>query len=228
MTASELISASLRLIGVPSIVTPGAQALEALNNLLQSWTTERLSVYAIRRNTHVLTATTQTYTIGTGGVINVPRPAYLESASILLTGVRYPLELIDSLEWDKIREDAVSALLPLKLYNDYASPLSTLYLWPKPSGTPTLELQSWQPLATFATLADVVALPPGYERAVRYNLAIDLAPEFNRQISQEVLGIATQSKAEIAELNALNAAKGPNQPENMPPVRQAPPPKERA
>jgi hypothetical protein len=209
MTASELIAGSLRLLGVPGIVAPGAQTLESLNHLLQSWSTERICVYAIRRDTHVLTGGTQTYTIGTGGVINVARPVKLESASIVLSGLRHDLDIIGSVEWNRIKEDNVSALLPKKIYDDYAHPLSTLYLWPKPSGTPTLALQSWQQLTAVAALGDTLAFPPGYERALRYNLAIDLAPELNRVASQEVIAMAKESKMQIAQLNAVNAAEGP-------------------
>lgn len=64
-----------------------------------------------------------------------------------------------------------------------------------------LTLQVWTPVQSFATAGTSVSLPPGYERALTTNLAIELAPEFGKSISQEVAKAASESKAAIKRMN---------------------------
>ena len=47
-----------------------------------------------------------------------------------------------------------------------------------------------------------IDFPPGYERFFRYNLAVELAPEFGKTPSDLVLANARQSKLEIESLNS--------------------------
>jgi hypothetical protein len=53
-----------------------------------------------------------------------------------------------------------------------------LHLNPVPSAADTLVLYTWQQLSRFAATSDTFDLPPGYARAIRYNLALELAPEY--------------------------------------------------
>jgi hypothetical protein len=58
-------------------------------------------------------------------------------------------------------------------------------------------LYPWQPLAQFADLTTTVSFPPGYAEALRFNLAVRLAPEYGRPTPPEVAAIARTSKAKI-------------------------------
>ena len=49
--------------------------------------------------------------------------------------------------------------------------------------------------------SDTVSVPPGYADAIRYNLAVKLAPEWGRTITPEVAEMARTSKAAIQRLN---------------------------
>src|SRR5205085_8249294 len=94
-----------------------------------------------------------------------------------------------------------------KLYLDNAYPLATASLWPKPTSSSTsLELVSLKEISAFAALTDTVSFPPGYERALRFALALDLAPEYGRPITPELIGLAAQAKQSIVSLNKLNYA----------------------
>ena len=69
----------------------------------------------------------------------------------------------------------------------------------------TLVLDSWKPLSTLAALTTSLSLPPGYERALRYALALELAPEYGRQVSEIVMAAAVESKAAIKRMNIAPA-----------------------
>jgi len=46
-----------------------------------------------------------------------------------------------------------------------------------------------------------LTFPPGYLRAFRYNLALELAPEFNMDPSAQVARIAMTSKRDVKRIN---------------------------
>ena len=48
---------------------------------------------------------------------------------------------------------------------------------------------------------DVLYYPPGYLRTIKYNLAVELAPEFGVEPSRTVRQIARDSKRNIKRIN---------------------------
>jgi hypothetical protein len=206
-TVLTVITASMRLIGAlaqgetPS-VSEATDALSRLNLLLANWSIERINIYQRVRTTHALAGGTGSYTIGTGGTFNLTRPVKIDAANVIQTaGNQTPLKVASTEEWSAIEDKTAAAVAPMVLYDDYAYPLSTLYLWPKPSGAPTLELFSWQQLTGFSAVTDTFDFPPGYQQAIEYNLAALLAPEYGREIPPAVASIAGSSRGSIAQLN---------------------------
>jgi hypothetical protein len=100
-------------------------------------------------------------------------------------------------------------VLPQRLFDDYAAPISTLYVHPIPSAACSIELFTWQQLGAIAQLNDTLALPPAFEHALAYNLATELGPAFNLPPRPEVQALAAQAKAAIAELNARHLGIAP-------------------
>lgn len=211
MTVLDLIKSSLRLIGQ---LGPGrapnasetADALFVLNGMIEAWNTESLAIYNTRADQYPLTAGKQSYTIGTGGEINAPRPVQIERANVVLTMVAgpdysVPLELLTDERWSAIPVKALQSSIPRALYYDNAYPLANISLYPVPTTTPKLELATWQQLTGFATSSDTVAFPPGYADAIRYNLAVRLAPEWGKVPRPDVLALAVDSLAKIKTLN---------------------------
>lgn len=215
MTGQQLVNAAMNLLGAltqgesPS-VSESTDALQAANDMLASWSIERMNIFTILRSEHPLVTATQSYTIGSAGVFNVTRPVKYERAAILIANaggsgkLSQPLDLIDEKQWSDIVERGVSGVIPRVMYADMAFPLTTLYLWPVPTFTgtaPQLELWTWQQLQSFADLTTAYTFPPGYDRALKFNLAVEVAPQFGIVPTPQVQQIAAESKAALRMLN---------------------------
>lgn len=212
LSAIKLISSALRLIGViASGETAPADAandsLEVLNMMIDGWNADRLTIYTIAINDFPFVANKQTYTLGTGGDFNIPRPPEITGASVvLLTNPGQPLErplriAINEKEWQDVSLKAVVSTFALIMYDDGAFPLRNLSFWPIPQEVDNFRLYSWQPLAQWSSLATVLTFPPGYYEAIRYNLAVRLAEEFNAPQSPGIVALANSSLAKIKTAN---------------------------
>ena len=202
-TASAIIRRSLRLIGaIAAGETPSsneqADALEALNAMLDLWRTSSLSVYALRDETLTLTGAAS-YTIGTGGDLNTTRPVKIESAYERVSDTDYPLRLASANAWYQLAAKSTTSDVAEWLYYEPSYPLGTLYLYPQAT-TGELHLVTWVPLTAFAA-ADEVALPPGYQDAITYNLAVRLAPEYGRPVTPELAAIARDAMSRLERVN---------------------------
>ena len=56
-------------------------------------------------------------------------------------------------------------------------------------------------LAGFTSLADSVIVPPGYKRALEYNLSIELGPKYGKKATADLVQLAIMSKADIKRTN---------------------------
>lgn len=209
MTGRDLVSASLRLIGA---LAPGetleaqeaTDGLAALNRMIGSWSTESLLIFARVRESFAITASVQSYTMGVGGDFNTSRPQKIDEAYLSVAGsttVEYPVRILSLSEWASIGVKSISSEIVTDLYAEGTYPLETINLYPNPSVANSLVLWSWKPLTSVTTLDTVISLPPGYEEALIYNLAIRLSPEYGRPVVAEVASIATDSKAAIKRMN---------------------------
>jgi hypothetical protein len=187
-------------------------AIDELNRLTGSLNCDRLNIYANQRIEFPLIAGQKTYTIGqdptgqTTADFNAPRPQGIEAANVIYpsggSDIRYPLALLSVLQWSKIQLQDVGGTIPQALYNDRAYPLSTLYLYGQPGTAATLELFYWILIPVFQSVSDVVLLPPGYEDALVLNLAVRLAPHFQKVLDQNVREDARISLMRLESLNA--------------------------
>jgi hypothetical protein len=215
MTAQDIITSAMRLLGaIDAGGTPStselADGLTALNDMLDSWSIERLNVFTVGTAAYSLTSGTAAYTIGSGGNFNAARPVKIETAGILLPSpagsgnLRFPLRVLRLPEWQIIVEKAAQAAIATDLYFDNASPLANVSLYPTPTftGTMQVELGTWQALSQFPDQTTAVSFPPGFAQALRYNLAVKHAPEYDVTPSPIVIGIAQTSLAAIRALNA--------------------------
>src|SRR6187455_619863 len=143
-TASELIHSSMRLIGAiaagETLETAELNdSLVTLNQMLASWSTERLTVYEIRRDQFSLTGA-QSYTMGPAGAFIAPRPTEIVAARASSGNYGRGMRIIDVNRWTQILERGGAVNLPMKAFVDYAHPLATVHLWPVPAAGTVIEL----------------------------------------------------------------------------------------
>lgn len=200
MTVQDLVTKSLQLIGVvASGETPATSesndAFDALNLIIANWNAQQLPLYSVSVQTVTMTGAAS-YALST-------RVSRIKSAQVVSSiGTTQAPNLIDAAGWAGVTDKARTGVFAEVLYCDYAFPSATVWLSPKPTAG-TLEVFSYTPLTAFGSLGATITLPPGYERALRYALAIELAPEYGRPLGPEILVPAQEAKGAITGLNAV-------------------------
>lgn len=209
-TVRDLIQGSFRLIGVyASGETPQPSemqdALKTLNAMLGEWNNQRYMAYTINANTFALTIGQQNYTLGTGGDFNMARPVRIENASILVPNGTQPMELpiplVDDDQWQQVTVKNVPSAFPTLVYPLGNYPLNTLKFWPIPSAPCSVVLYTWNRVAPFTSINDSFTFPDGYEKAIKYGLAVELAPEYGKEAPPTVLQMAQRAKGYLAAQN---------------------------
>lgn len=220
MTAQELINLALRDLGeLPGGETPNAEesadALSTLNQILGSWSLDRRAVYTRSVQTFALTQNVNAYTMGVGGSWNTAaRPVKIIGALAIVSGFQQGLEVLpmEIFSAQIANGQGITAALPSKMGVDAAAPNLNVRVFPTPNVLGSIEVQSWQALAEFATLATEVTFPvPGYELALRTELAVTLAPSYGRPVSADLAGNLQRFLTRMAEVNAgLVASPAPS------------------
>ena len=208
MTVRELINGSLRLIGVASqgevaSSSDMTEGLFALNDLIESWSTEGFVVYNTVKQSFNLVPGQAKYTIGLD-VANdfvTEVPLIIENASILSLSNEFVLRLIGANEYAQIVNKEIQSAYPSSLYFNRNTPNSEITLWPVPNEAKELVLYSQKKLSAFGSINDTIQMPPGYTRALRYNLAVELAPEYSKEPSNTIITQALESKTIISRMN---------------------------
>jgi hypothetical protein len=211
VTGRDLVSASLRLIGA---IAPGetlaareaTDGLASLNRMLDSWSNERLLIPATSRESFTLTSGTGTYTLGSGGTLSTTRPLHISQALIrdesVSPALEYPVAIRSLAQWNEIPAKDQRSTYPREMYADGAVPLSNVSLYPVPTGSSLkLILCMSKPLTTLTDLDDELDLAPGYERAIIYNFAIEISPEYGKAVPDAVVKVATESKGSLKRTN---------------------------
>jgi len=197
-TAGEQINRALRLLGVlAESETPSAvvsqDALMALNQMIDSWNTERLSVFATIDQIVNWPVGSINETLGpSGSLVRFKDPG---------TGVSYGIKLINQQQYDGIAVKTVTSTFPQVMFVNNTYPNFDIYIYPRPTRLLEWHFISVQELTQPAELVTEILFPPGYLRAFTYNLACELAPEFGVEPSPQVQRIAMTSKRNLKRIN---------------------------
>ena len=208
-TAGDQITRSLRLLGVLAEgETPTADmsqdALVTMNQMLDSWNTERLSVFSTQDQTFLWPVGEIMRTLGPTGDFVGNRPVLLDDATYYRdpqTNVSYGVKFINQQQYDGIAVKTVTSTYPQVLFINMTFPDVTMYIYPKPTRTLEWHFISVEELSQPATLTTQLHFPPGYMRAFAYNLAMELAPEYGIEPAPQVQRIAMTSKRNLKRIN---------------------------
>jgi len=195
--AQDLITRTLRLIGaVPSGVQPTQEdsddALLTLNEMLSNWSEQGISI-PFRSEVEVkLKAGKKTYSMGNGG--DVPyRPLFIHETWLNdAINNTYPFEIIDLNEYGRISQKQ-AVYRPSRAWYESQHPLGLLTLDSIPDQSYTLFMWALLELDGFSTLSSTSKLPDAYTRALRYNLAYELGPEYGSPLDPRGIEIAQSS-----------------------------------
>jgi hypothetical protein len=208
-SAGEIINGSLRLIGalaegeVPSAET-SADALMAMNQMIDSWNTERLMIYNTIDQQFTWPSDQITQTLGPTGDFVGLRPVALDDSTYYRdasTGVSYGIKFINQQQYNGIAVKTVTSTYPQVMWINMEYPDIAMTIYPKPTRALEWHFVSVQELTQPATLATELAFPPGYLRAFRYNLAREIAAEFGIEPPRTVSQIANVSKRNLKSQN---------------------------
>lgn len=207
-TAGDQIKRSLRLLGVLAEgETPSAEtsqdALTALNQMIDSWSVERLAVYSTQDQVFTWPAGQISRTLGPSGDFVGNRPVLLDDATYYKapSGVSYGIKFINQSQYDGIAVKTASSTFPQVIFVNTTNPNVEMYVYPRPLQDLEWHFISVDELTQPATLDTVLYFPPGYMRAFAYGLACELAPEFGVEPSPQVQRIAMTSKRNLKRIN---------------------------
>jgi hypothetical protein len=175
MTVTQAITRAFELLGILEVTDPQlTRGMSTLNIMLGSW--EELLHYPTE-DTLTLTVGTESYSIGSGGDMDTVRPIRLISAFIRdSAGDDHKVDVdMSKIDYDEIvNKDAPGR--PTKLYYLPTYPLGYVYFNFAPDAAETFYLYSIKPFTAYTSVDDNLTQPIEYEKAIIYNLAIDLAP----------------------------------------------------
>lgn len=205
-TAIDLITRSMKLAKILAVgETPTADeaedALATLNDILENWDTESLSLWSTSNFTAPTVAGQATYTIGPGGDFNTTRPADISGAFVTLSGVDFPVGVVGQLEFNLIAQKALQQPLPQKLVYLNDHPLGLITLWPVPSQQVNLTLTFDRLLTQIPDTATAINYPPGAAKALRYTLALELAIEYGVSVDPGLVALAADAKGDYKSSN---------------------------
>jgi hypothetical protein len=207
-TAGEQINRALRLLGILAEgETPSASmsndALMAMNQMIESWNTERLSVFCTQDQVFNWPASEIKRTLGPTGDFVGNRPILFDDATYFKApnGVSYGIKFINQQQYDGIAVKTVTSTYPQVIFANMTYPNVEMFVYPRPTQVLEWHFISVQELTQPATLDTQLNFPPGYLRAFTYNLAMEFAPEFGVEPSPQVQRIAMTSKRNLKRIN---------------------------
>lgn len=189
-----------------------ADGFQRFGDFIDGLANERLMMYQMVRSTWTLNATKgvpgNPYTVGPSGDVNIARPIWIDHVNYNDTSqtptLERPLSLITSDAYAAIPLKTLTSPLPGMVYYEPSFPTGSLYIWMVPTSS-TLQGVIYAPTAVvrYGSPSDLIALPPGYNRFLRDNLALEFWPEWreNVPVDPTLVQSAMESKKQIKTAN---------------------------
>lgn len=194
--------------------TEASDALAVLNDMLGEWSNDGVTNIYRSWELFDLEANRIEYTIGanetglpddeSGIDFITKRPIAIVTSYVRIGSVDYPLSNISDSTYNDTIPIKSTGGIPQQLSYDNGFPIARIRLYPVSSSGQKLFLLSEKGLDKFENLNENVQLPPGWNSALRYNLAFRLCLQFGQKPSPELAKFAFDSKDSIASAIARN------------------------
>lgn len=210
---NTLLYAAFRIAGItdrpartPSNDQITADGFPIFVRMMAGWNIDGFVIFSQQISEYPLVDGQEAYTIGgpgAGADFDAARPNFISQANLLWPTspqLTTRLRILSDKEWGAIPIKNISGAPPNSIYYDGNYPLATIYVFYQAPADYLLQLYTWQRFPTFVTPNDFVSLPDGYEKAITYNLAKEIAMNFP---TQQKMSDRAYKEAE----NSLNAIR---------------------
>ena len=210
LTRDQLLTAALRKLGVLAEgQTPSAANLAdgqiAINAAIGQLRGLGMPLWA--RSEYTFTPTTNSYTIGTGMVLNTVFPVRLLQAFRTENGSKIPMELEARQDFNIL--PITTGSVPIKVnYQPFVN-YGVLSIWPTPAvtNTATITLVYQRPFQYFTTGAETADFPEEWLLPLIYTTAVLLAPEWGVPLpDRTALKMETREYVETATMTGQEDA----------------------
>jgi len=203
-TVKAVLSRSLKLSRIVGLgrAASGPQMIDALdwlNSMLDDWSNQPNAIYYTTREELTLVQGDGDYSIGSSANLNTTRPIKVYDSTVTVTDTEYPIKVITRQEYDRIPLKTTQGI-PHTMYYNPEMPNGMLYFYFVPETTYTLNLNTLKPFSAYA-LSDNMVLPPGYEAAIQFNLALMLGQNVGKAVTPYIASMAASSKSQLEEIN---------------------------
>ena len=216
-TGTQIARSALREIRILDPIEAGASeliddAITVGSDLLDTWRKEKLTVSGVTRNVFSLTANTQSYTIGSGGTFNQDWPTAIEKWSVIPDddaadpdehnmGRPYTWD-----QWQSVRVKGTTGAYPTVMYYDrrWSAGLGNCLFYPiQDNGDVDVVLYTHVPAITSLVAATSYNLRPGFHRALKLNLAVELADRYGKAVTTRLEKRAADALASLKRHNII-------------------------
>ncbi|MAI17154.1 MAG: hypothetical protein CBC71_06340 [Rhodobacteraceae bacterium TMED111] len=207
-TARDIVKSALRKISVvgtgSAMSNEDAQdGLKTLNSMMASMSVEGDVVYSHFVETFPLDTNVSGYTIGEGGDFDTAIPSIIKAMTYKRGVTDYQVSSYTDKQYANISQKNTLGI-PTVYYFNADFPLATIQLYPVPSQSGTVTIYSEKPLTSFETLDTVYNFPAEYQSMLEFNLAVWIAPEYEREAPQTIKNVARRTFNTVQAANKRN------------------------
>lgn len=212
-TVNEITDAAYRLNGiVKTRVTAiqDADALYAFQDMLSSWSIEGLIVPYYTTENFTLIVGQAVYSIGVSGSpdFDTARPIRIDNAFLRISNVDKPIDVgMTKTQYSRIASKD-SEVRPRRLYYDPQYPNGSIKFDAEADTAYDFHIISEKPLIDVTAKTETLSLPLGTNRAIVFNLALELSVGSSNKLSDDTRRIARDSKAALENHNAVEKLLG--------------------
>lgn len=211
MTVRDLLTKAFRTIhtlGAGEAMTDeeATDALDMLNGVIEQANIDKLMGSYQIDLLIPLQASKLSYTIGPASTtpdVTATRPVEILSAFSRRGTIDLPVFVASKQDYNVLsKKDVGIAGWEMLVYYEAQWPKGVLYVYPMPIDTATaLYLTVMNDVAAYATLDDVVTVPPGYRMWMQYKTAKRLAPEYGATFTTDMQDNLVEAEAALKRNN---------------------------